>query len=207
MQRKSELEHITDEELLLRCQDCSSEEQSHYVSEIAGRHYMGLYQYIFRMVGHPEVAEDLLQDAFLNFFKNISQYREIAKVSTWLYRIAINLTLNEIRNRKVRSRVKNAGWNPEEEGDPLDQFAREGESPLENLEKKERETLIQKELLNLPEKYRTILIFCDVQDLDYERIGEILDLKLGTVKSRISRAREKFAQALGFYFSKKGLES
>ncbi|RME87930.1 MAG: sigma-70 family RNA polymerase sigma factor [Planctomycetota bacterium] len=190
------IKEYTDEEILLLCQNARAEERKEYLEIIIQRYSQRLYHYIYRMIGNPYIAEDLVQDTFLNLVKNLNKYKEVAKVSTWLFKIAINITLNHIRSQKVRSAVQNMGGVGEEEEDYMEILARDESQPWENLEQRELESMIQRALLELPEKYRTLLILCDIEGLNYDEISQILGLKLGTVKSRINRGREKLALLL-----------
>jgi len=179
----------TDEELIARFQD--GDEQA-YV-ELVNRYRDRLMTFVYRFVNDMEKAEDIVQDTMMKLFTHRHFYRNIAKFSTWIYTIAGNLAKTELR-RKKRHKVTN-----------LSQMGfEEREYQLPSVEPETGETAqghfaekqIQKAIQELPLHFRTVVILRDIQELSYEEISKIVDVPLGTVKSRINRARLQLQQAL-----------
>jgi len=166
---------------------------------IVRRNRTPLVNFIARFLGDRDSAEDLAQETLVRMFKAAKRYRAgTAKFTTWMYHIASNLCRNELRNRGRRGRFfvdnvsigENSSKSLETDEDlistaPADVFLQ----PENQLERKEREHAVQRAISGLPERYRLPLILRDLQDRSYEEISEILDLPLGTTKSRINRAR------------------
>lgn len=157
--------------------------------------------YIHAMIGDYERAVDLAQETFLRVYKNAEKYKNTYQFSTWIYRIAMNLAIDEIRWRKrqsglfsTRSRAGSQDGNRE-----LD-IPDTSLSPVEALVKKERTKIIAEAINALPEKYRLAFVLKEVQDLPYEQIAEVLKCSCGTVKSRLHRARGLLRKKLEKYF-------
>jgi RNA polymerase sigma-70 factor, ECF subfamily len=148
---------------------------------------------VLRMLGNRAEAEDLTQEVFVQVFKAIGSFRGDAKLSTWIYRIAINLC----KNRSKYLRVRHAGEQDELEAVaervPLGEVKRANvaqiERPDEAMAGKQVERIVQQAILKIEPTFRECLILRDVEELSYEEIGEITGLPPGTVKSRIFRAR------------------
>ena len=145
-----------------------------------------LYQFIYRMIEDQEEARDLCQESFLRAYRSLRGFRQKAKFSSWLYKIAINLCHSWGRKRK-RARVislseiaRGDGYAPREE--------REGasNSPVEgNLERRERELMVSQALARLPEKQKLIIILKEYQGLKFSEIAQLLRCPVSTVKSRL----------------------
>jgi RNA polymerase sigma-70 factor, ECF subfamily len=154
-----------------------------------------IYQHCLRMVGNQHEAEDIAQEAFIRAYINIHSYDERRKFSTWLYRIATNLTIDRLRKRKpdyyLDAEVKGT--------DGLDmysQLAADEKLPEDELEGLELQTYIQKQIAELPSKYRSIIMLRYLEDFSLQEISEILDIPIGTVKTRIHRGREALRKKL-----------
>jgi len=186
-------EEMSDEELLLSARDGTDADIRRAVSIIFERHKSHIYTLFLRMAVDAATAEDLLQETFLRLLRHARRYRPIAKVTTWLYRIAFNLALNEARRRSVRVHLS---LNPETNPDTLrviDTVASEEADPFERLSDRECERLVREVLEMLPPQQRAVLILCDMEGLSYEEAGKVLGLRPGTVGSRLCRARRTFA--------------
>ena len=156
-------------------------------------HEKQIYNFTYRMLGSEEEAEDLTQDIFIAAFLGIRRFRGEAKFSTWLYRIALNQTRNRIkylsrRNffAKQSSRAKSREVAPWENPDFLADGA---PSPEQWTMTKNLAAQVQECLDQMPPEARQILVLRDVQGFSYEELSEMLSLNLGTVKSRLHRAR------------------
>ncbi|WP_316572764.1 RNA polymerase sigma factor SigW [Neobacillus sp. YIM B06451] len=154
-----------------------------------------LYQLGYRMLGNRHEAEEIAQEAFIRAYVNINSYNQEYKFSTWLYRIATNLCIDRIRKKKPDYYLdaEVAGT----EG--LTLYSRiPSDSPLpdKEVEMMELQEAIQGEIVRLPEKYRSVIVLKYIEELSLNEISEILDLPLGTVKTRIHRGREALRKQL-----------
>ncbi len=166
---------------------------------LARRHQQPLINFIARFTGDRDNAEDLAQETFIRMYKAANRYKPgRAQFKTWMYFIAKNLCKNELRNRgrRDRFRVDNIATNdntPGANGEEIDIIASAPADaafqPEIALERKELRNAIQEAISELPEQYRFPLILRDIQGLSYDEIGKILELRSGTTKSRINRAR------------------
>ena len=161
------------------------------------RHQQPLVNFIARFINDRDGAEDLAQETFIRIFKASRRYQPgRAHFKTWMYHIASNLCKNELRNRgrRDRYRVDNV-MDSSDEGDveQIDLIERAPADasfqPEVALERKELDDAIQTAIAELPEQYRVPLILRDLQGLSYDEISEALELRDGTTKSRINRAR------------------
>jgi RNA polymerase sigma-70 factor (ECF subfamily) len=154
-----------------------------------------VYQICFRMLGNRHEAEDIAQEAFLRAYVNISSFNQERKFSTWLYRIATNLCIDRIRKKKPDYYLD--AEIPGTDGlNMYSQIAASGKTPESEVEGMELQETVQKEISALPEKYRSVIILKYLEDLSLNEISEILDMPLGTVKTRIHRGREALRKQL-----------
>ena len=156
-----------------------------------------VFQICFRMVGNAHEAEDLAQEAFVRAYTNINSFNQNLKFSTWLYRIATNLCIDRLRKKKpdyyldaeiagtegltMYSQVPSKTVLPEDE--------------VVNLEIQQQ---IQQEISKLPEKYRSVIVLKYIEELSLNEISNILEIPLGTVKTRIHRGREALRHQLRY---------
>ena len=148
--------------------------------------YQGqIYNVCYRILGDPSAAEDMTQEAFVSAYKNIGRFKE-GNFRAWLYRIASNACRDYLRSPRIR---KSQSLEAIEETSEY-VLTSNLESPDSFAIRKELSGIIQEALLNLPEDQRLALILVDVQGMSYEETSNILDTPIGTVKSRLSRARE-----------------
>ena len=146
-----------------------------------------IYNLAYRLCGNAEDAKDIAQETFLRAFKSYHNFQGKAQIYTYLYRITFNIWKNKIRRRKRHPVFSFCSSNPEEkEIDPADPSP----APDKVMEKKEMSSLVQKCLQSLPPSERMIIILRDIEGRHYQEIARILKCRLGTVKSRLSRARE-----------------
>ncbi|HHY17921.1 MAG TPA: sigma-70 family RNA polymerase sigma factor [Firmicutes bacterium] len=148
-----------------------------------------LYNIAFRMVSNSEDAMDIVQDVFLKAYQALPEFRGDSRFSTWIYRVCVNASLDYLRkNRKVKVYSLDAPVVfPDSEVQR--QIEDSGDSTEDIVESQFLGQRVLGVLNDLDSHYRTILILCDVQGYSYKEISEILDISLGTVKSRIHRAR------------------
>jgi RNA polymerase sigma-70 factor (ECF subfamily) len=181
----------TDEELIARFQNGDA-----YAFDLLVRRYKDpLLNFIYRFLGDLVESEDIVQETFYRVYKNKHYYKEVAKFSTWIYTIAGNLAKTELRRRK-RRRVfsihrETAG---EKELDLPDLQS----DPEKEVNTVITQKIIQKAITSLPQKFRQVIVLRDIQGFSYEEISDIIKVPLGTVKSRVNRARLKLQDDLSF---------
>jgi len=147
-----------------------------------------LYPTILRLIGSAEDAKDVMQDTFLRAFEKLDQFQGDSSFYTWVYRIAVNLALSGHRRRRVRSLLRYHGDRPVKPGEePSDESA--DADPTFPLERAERERIVEAALNQLCPEHRAVVLLKDFDGHRYEEISAILDVPLGTVRSRLHRAR------------------
>ncbi|HLN31487.1 MAG TPA: sigma-70 family RNA polymerase sigma factor [Gemmataceae bacterium] len=161
--------------------------------ELVRRYQDRLYNTVYRLVDNSEDAQDVIQDAFLNAYQSLNSFKGDSQFFTWLYRIAVNTAISFKRKRRVvlaiRSNRPGTG-----DSEPLDssEFSR----PEHALEKAEQERRIQGALQRLSVEHRTVLILKDMEGQKYETMAEVLQVPIGTVRSRLHRARLELRELL-----------
>jgi RNA polymerase sigma-70 factor (ECF subfamily) len=161
--------------------------------KIVGRHNGRLYNFVYRFVGDRETAEDVVQETFLRAFRKRTEYRAIANFSTWLFTIAGNLAKSELRRRK---RWRMFSIERDEETDTGMDIPDESARPDKVAESSLADGQIQQAIASLPDNYKQVILLRDVQGMSYQEISDIVDCPVGTVKSRVNRARLKLQQKL-----------
>ena len=159
--------------------------------ELILKHEKIVYNVALRMMNHSEDAKDISQEVFLKAYRSLVNFDERSAFSTWLYRITHNTCIDEMRKRKGKQSYSLEEELENEEGSMQRQIADEGDTPEESLLRQEQKSEILQALDTLSEEHKAAIILRDVKGLSYEEIAEILELSLGTVKSRISRARNQ----------------
>jgi len=162
-------------------------------NELVRAYERRVFALVLRMLGNRAEAEDLAQEVFVQVFKAIGSFRGESKLSTWVYRIAINLCKNRAKYLRVRHTDAQQELEGVAERVPLGEVhhANVGqiERPDEALAGKQVERIVQQAIVQIEPSFRECLVLRDVEELSYEEIGEITGLAAGTVKSRIHRAR------------------
>jgi RNA polymerase sigma-70 factor (ECF subfamily) len=157
-----------------------------------------IFALALRMMGDRAEAEDLAQEVFVQVFKAIASFRGESKLSTWIYRIAVNLSKNRSKYLRVRHADEQDELATLEERGPLGESKRANvasvERPDEMMAGHEAEHVVRRAILELEPSFRECLVLRDVEDLSYEEIGAITGLPEGTVKSRIHRARAQLKE-------------
>ena len=170
-------------------------------AEIVSRYRNPLTNYLFRMLADYEEAVDLAQETFVRVYFAIERYHTDYAFSTYIYRIATNLAISEIRKKKRRRLLSLSSFFQNEDNEAQEFHLPDGKSlPDEDLVEAERNRTIEKAIATLPDKYRAPIVLREIQELSYEEIARILGLGLGTTKSRISRARALLREKLKQYF-------
>ena len=182
----------TDEELIARFQ--KGDEQSYI--ELVKRYKDKLINFVFRLVSDRDQAEDIIQDTMLKLYTHKHYYKNIAKFSTWIYTIAGNFAKTELRKKKTRKVTNNSQLGPEDRDyDPPSS----DHSPEKLVESEFINTKIHEAIERLPEHFKMVTVLRDIEKLPYEEISNIVDVPLGTVKSRINRARIQLQKDLKDY--------
>jgi len=160
-------------------------------NELMGMHERRMYAVALRMCNNHEDAQDCLQEAMLRVFKAIPGFKGQSSFSTWVYRITMNTCLDELRRRKNRPNTSlddllDSGWAPSDDRD----------TPERHALRKEKQRCIQEMIRELPEDMRAAIVLRDIEGFSYDDIAGILNANVGTIKSRISRGREKLREKI-----------
>lgn len=160
--------------------------QSAAFGELVRRHQDRLFNSVLRIVGKPDDAADIVQEAFINAWQSLPNFHGHAEFSTWLYRIAYNATISWQRKQRpmISILAHRNGTTPIE---PADQ--RRDAAPGDVLDRVEEAAILQASLLQLSVEHRQVLVLKDFEGLKYEQIADILGVPIGTVRSRLHRAR------------------
>jgi RNA polymerase sigma-70 factor (ECF subfamily) len=176
----------SDEELIRRIGAGDDEAFARLVDRHEGR----TYNVCLRLTGNPDDAADAMQDTFLTVYRKLDRFHGDSRFSTWLYRVTVNACYDLLRKRRRAPMLHVVGDDEEprpEPGpptpDPADEIAGTAD--------------VAAALARIPEEFRAVLVLADVQDLAYEEISRILEVPVGTVKSRVHRGRVALAKALG----------
>ena len=161
-----------------------------------------IYHVAYRMLGDPGDASDVVQEIFIKVFRNIRGFKGEAALKTWIFRIAFSEILNRLRWWKRRCRYATVSLDEGTNGKkPGDTVVHSGPTPEEVLQAKERETAIQHALRKLSHEHRSIIVLRDIEGFSYNEIADVLGISIGTVKSRLARARADLKQSLMRYLS------
>ncbi|MED4403943.1 RNA polymerase sigma factor SigW [Metabacillus fastidiosus] len=164
-------------------------------TEIVDLYKDKIYQLCYRMVGNAHEAEDIAQEAFIRAYVNIHTYDVDKKFSSWLYRIATNLSIDRIRKKKPDYYL-DAEVSGTDGLTMYSQVAVDIALPEDEVETMELQETIQKAILKLPDKYRSVIVLKYIDELSLIEISEILNIPVGTVKTRIHRGREALRKQL-----------
>lgn len=151
-------------------------------------HYTLVYNTAYRMLGDTSSAEDATQMAFIRAYRSLSRFRGNSAFSTWLYRIVSNVCLDRLRKRRDDVVGLDVSYDEDSEAQerPLPD---ESAEPATNAERSELQRIVHRAISQLPEDHRMVLVLYDITGFSYEEIAGILQIPLGTVKSRLNRAR------------------
>jgi RNA polymerase sigma-70 factor, ECF subfamily len=166
--------------------------------ELVDRYQARLLNFIYRTISDRERAEDLVQEVFIRVYRHMHRFDRSKKFSTWIYTIASNLAKNELRNRSrnplVLFQTLRKNWLDDDR--PL-QFEDPDSRPDDLFRKRHLRELVEASVGKLPEHHRQVFILRELEGKSYEEIAEITSCNLGTVKSRLNRARNAFASVIG----------
>jgi RNA polymerase sigma-70 factor (ECF subfamily) len=175
-----------DEDLVRRC--LSGDTPAFGI--LVERHQTRVYNVALRVLGNTEDARDATQDAFLSALRKLGSFRGDAAFTTWMHRVTVNACYDLLRKQRRQPLLRLAsdeGRSPPETGPPVPDHAESSSGTIDAA----------RALAQIPDEYRVALVLADVQDLPYEEISRVLDVPVGTVKSRVHRGRLALARAMG----------
>jgi RNA polymerase sigma-70 factor (ECF subfamily) len=172
---------VTDDAQLIK-ESLAGESQA--FGKLVTKYQDRLYNSVVHVLGSAEDARDVVQDAFVQAFVKLNTFRGGSAFYTWLYRIALNRAISHCRRRR-RPTVSIERSRETTGSEPVDS----GDGPAAGLEQQDRVTQVQRALSSLSDEHRSVLVLREMEDCSYENIAEILELPIGTVRSRLHRAR------------------
>jgi RNA polymerase sigma-70 factor (ECF subfamily) len=183
--------NLDDLSLVEACRAGRTEAYGELVARCQGR----IYPMLVRLLGSAEDAQDVLQDAFMRGFEKLGQFQGESSFGTWMYRIAVNLAMSRLRKRKMRRVLRRLDPRRGRPAvDPPDESP--ASVPSHAAERAEREALVEAALDALEPDHRAVVILKDFEGRRYEEIGELLGIPVGTVRSRLHRARQQLRRRL-----------
>lgn len=180
-----------DDELVRRLR---AGEEAAYEALLA-RFQRPVYNLAFRLLSNPGDASDVVQEVFLKVFRNVGHFRRQSSLKTWIYRITVNEAHNQ-RRWFFRHRSREVGLEDETDEGCSRTVADTGRSPFDCAFDREKHGLIENALARINPLFREVVVLRDIEDLSYEEIAEVMQISLGTVKSRIMRGREALREEL-----------
>jgi RNA polymerase sigma-70 factor, ECF subfamily len=172
--------------------------------ELVRTHSASIFHVAYRMLGDSAEASDVVQEIFLKVFRNIAGFKGEAALKTWIFRIAFSEILNRLRWWKRRHRFATVSLDDQPSGSgtvAAHAVASSSPTPEQALHSKEQETAIQQALGRLSREHRSIIVLRDIEGFSYNEISDVLGVSIGTVKSRLARARADLKQSLMRYLS------
>ena len=171
--------------------------------DLVSRYETTVTNMAYRLLGNRDDASDVSQEVFILLLRKLGSFRGEAKFSTWLYRVVLNACHDHARRLR---RHYSLSESPGEDMPEIEQrIADTGlDSPEESLERAEIQGVVQEAIARLPYKFKEVLFLHDLSDYNYKEVAEILDISLGTVKSRLNRARTRLAKELQEYREQMG---
>ena len=179
---------------------------------LIGEFHQPIYGLVYRIVTDPADAADTTQEVFLKVFRGMRHFHGESSLKTWIYRIALHEAANRrrwwFRHKARETSIEPAESNGPSAGENAMQVALtdRADSPFESVAHHEVQHRVEEELRHVPEPYRTTLILRDLEEMSYEEIAEVLEISLGTVKSRLTRGRDALRQRLAPYVREVGNE-
>jgi RNA polymerase sigma-70 factor (ECF subfamily) len=186
---------VTDRELVARCR--AGDEAA--FDALVLRHRERAFNIAYPLLLNYEDATEVAQDAFVKVYRNIAEFRGDCEFTTWLYQIVVNLARNKRRwwmRRGKRTTVSMDCPVETRDGEMTAQVAAATDPPDAEVARAEFVRTLEERIANLPTRHREVLLLRNVEDMSYEKIAVVLDCSVGTVKSRIARAREALRQAM-----------
>lgn len=169
--------------------------------ELVRRYTTKIINYLYRLLNDYDLAVDLAQETFIRVYKSADRYQATFSFSTYIYKIAHNLAISELRQRNRRRLVPLPSFFSDKDSEEVEIEMPDQRQILADdaMIAAEQRAAVTKAITSLPEKYRAALVLCDIEEKSYEEISTVLDLPVGTVKSRINRARNLLKEKLREY--------
>jgi RNA polymerase sigma-70 factor (ECF subfamily) len=161
--------------------------------ELVRRYQDRLYNTVYRLLDNADDAQDVVQDAFVNAYQSLDGFKGDSQFFTWLYRIAVNTAISHKRKQRLTLSI-DSGRNGERQVEPPDDS--DASRPEHALERAEEERRVQQALNRLSAEHRAVLILKDMEGQKYEAMAEILGVPIGTIRSRLHRARTELRELL-----------
>lgn len=181
-------DHADENAIIVRC--LAGERQAYAV--LVERYKDLVHDLVYRMVGDSDEAEDISQEAFIQAYRSLREFRRESRFSTWLCRIALNRSKDTLRRRG-----REVGLPASRDGEPyVPDVVDERETPPVALERREREELVHRTLARLPVRYREVVVLRHIEGLEYREIGAILGIPAGAARVRTFRGREMLRRLL-----------
>src|SRR5260370_39689128 len=179
-------------------------------SWLIAHYHQPVYSLVYRILGDPADAADTTQEVFLKVFRGMKRFNGESSLKTWLFRIAVHEASNQ-RRWWFRHKSKETSMEVREDAEGgcfglCDTLVDQGESPLELLAHEEVRSRVEQELRQIAEPFRTVVLLRDIEGLSYEEIAEVLQISLGTVKSRLIRGRDALKKRLEVFVRQLGCE-
>jgi RNA polymerase sigma-70 factor (ECF subfamily) len=188
-------EDPTDRELVARAQNLDTEAYN----ELIRRYHGKIYALVYNMTSNREDAEDLVQEVFVKAYSALKRFKGDSSFYTWVYRIAVNRTINYVKKRKRRAGISLDDMDGAIERDPVMVDLSAKESPFRDATLSELQEKLNTALQTLSEKHRTVVVLHDIQGVPHEEIGQMLGVSAGTVRSRLFYARQILQAELAEY--------
>lgn len=196
-QAATPLQDLEDKELVSRAQDGDI----HAYDELMRRHQGKIYGLIYNMTSNQQDAEDLVQEVFLKGFKVLKRFQGKSSFYTWIYRIAVNRTINFVKQRRNRSALSLNDLDASIESDPAYVELSSRDTPFRDTSISELQEKLNAALQTLSEKHRAVVVLHDIQGVPHEEIGRMMGCSSGTVRSRLFYARQQLQAELAEYTS------
>lgn len=195
------MQSSADEELILRCQ----QGDKMAFAQLVRANQRVVFNLLYRLAPVEMDIDDLAQDVWVKVYQSIGKVRNASSFRTWLHRVALNTYYDKVRKTSPKIESLDEMTGGEDDHKEYNKYEIPDPSliPEDKLLSDEWKKYIEQKIQLLPEPYRVVLIMRDVQNLSYEEIAEITEISLGTVKSRLARAREKLVSELSDYFKDK----
>ena len=170
--------------------------------ELIRRYQRQVANIIYLTLGSKDVVEDLAQEAFIRVYRSLAKFEFDASFYSWLYRITVNLCIDEIRRRKIK-RIFSFDFFSEEKVEEKERPSKRVQTPSDALLESEKKDVVTTALQRLRPSHRSVLILREYEDLSYDEIAKTLKISVQAVKSRIFRAREEMRILLKDYFQER----
>lgn len=164
--------------------------------ELMEEHFKKIYNIAYRMTNNPDDASDMTQEVMIKLFRNIGSFKGNSKFSTWVYRVATNTCLDELKKSRRHSHTSLNAEIDTGEGELTVEVEDTSPTPEQATETKELRDMVAQAIVKLSPEHRTVIVLRDIRGFSYEEIAEILKCGAGTVKSRINRARASLKKVL-----------